>query len=212
MIRQRQNETPYKDREVCVRVRMNDAEAVFMISDEGDGFDATKLPNALDAENLERAGGRGIVLMRTFMDEVIFNEKGNQVTMIKNSTQVNGSVSTSPLFEAECIDGVSILTLRRDCMALYDGNLFKEISDLLDEIRQQKLRGVVIDMQRIARFGSSFLEAMRRIWNVIRSRGGTMALCGVSDLGMEIIQLARFDSVWEIHPSREAAIAGIRGK
>ena len=32
---------------------------------------------------LEKLSGRGVLLMRTFMDEVSFNERGNEVTMVK---------------------------------------------------------------------------------------------------------------------------------
>ena len=51
--------------------------------DEGQGFDPTKLPDPTDPANLEMASGRGILLMRTFMDEIKYNDKGNIVTLIK---------------------------------------------------------------------------------------------------------------------------------
>jgi anti-sigma regulatory factor (Ser/Thr protein kinase) len=41
------------------------------------------LPDPTDPENLLKASGRGIMLIRTFMDDVHFSEKGNQITMIK---------------------------------------------------------------------------------------------------------------------------------
>jgi anti-sigma regulatory factor (Ser/Thr protein kinase) len=41
------------------------------------------LPDPRDPENLVKPSGRGVLLIRTFMDEVAFNDKGNQITMIK---------------------------------------------------------------------------------------------------------------------------------
>jgi anti-sigma regulatory factor (Ser/Thr protein kinase) len=41
------------------------------------------LPDPTDPENLLKVSGRGILLMRTFMDEVRFNDRGNEVTMVK---------------------------------------------------------------------------------------------------------------------------------
>ena len=44
-----------------------------------------RLPDPTDPANIERASGRGIFLMRAFMDEVLFNEVGNSVVLVKRS-------------------------------------------------------------------------------------------------------------------------------
>jgi anti-sigma regulatory factor (Ser/Thr protein kinase) len=41
------------------------------------------LPNPFEPENLDKVTGRGMLLIRTFMDHVEHNEHGNQITMIK---------------------------------------------------------------------------------------------------------------------------------
>jgi serine/threonine-protein kinase RsbW len=51
--------------------------------DEGDGFDYKNLPDPTLEENLQELKGRGVYLIRRLMDEVVFNEAGNQITMIK---------------------------------------------------------------------------------------------------------------------------------
>lgn len=76
-------ELPYRDRRVHVTARFDSDEAVFVIRDEGSGFDPAKLPDPTDPENLIRPFGRGVMLMRTFMDEVSFNSRGNEITLIK---------------------------------------------------------------------------------------------------------------------------------
>jgi anti-sigma regulatory factor (Ser/Thr protein kinase) len=58
--------------------------ATFVIADQGSGFDASQLPNPSDPIVLERPSGRGILLMRTFMDEVHYNSTGNLVTLVKH--------------------------------------------------------------------------------------------------------------------------------
>jgi len=60
-------------------------QAVFVVRDEGHGFDFGSLPDPTEPENIELASGRGVLLMRSFMDEVMFNEIGNEVTMVKRS-------------------------------------------------------------------------------------------------------------------------------
>jgi anti-sigma regulatory factor (Ser/Thr protein kinase) len=58
-------------------------EVTYVISDDGSGFDTSSVPDPTDPGNLIKPSGRGLMLMRTFMDEVHFNETGNQVTMLK---------------------------------------------------------------------------------------------------------------------------------
>jgi serine/threonine-protein kinase RsbW len=53
------------------------------IEDEGSGFDWNHLPDPTDIENLEKPCGRGVMLMRAFMNVVEFNEQGNCVILEK---------------------------------------------------------------------------------------------------------------------------------
>lgn len=55
------------------------------VRDEGEGLDPATLPNPLAPENLLKHSGRGIFLIRTFMDEVHFRtlSHGNEIIMIK---------------------------------------------------------------------------------------------------------------------------------
>ena len=76
-------ESPYKDRRVYVTIRLSPTEACFVVRDEGEGFDVTTLPDPTRPENVLKASGRGVLLIRTFMDEVSFNEPGNEITMLK---------------------------------------------------------------------------------------------------------------------------------
>jgi CheY-like chemotaxis protein len=75
-------EAPYRDRRIHVTVRVSRSEAVFVVRDEGPGFDVAKLP-AADALSAERGAGRGVTLMRALMDEVAYNTAGNEVTLTK---------------------------------------------------------------------------------------------------------------------------------
>lgn len=83
LAKQRATELPYRDRRIHVSVKCTQQEATFVIRDEGPGFDPSSLPDPTDPENLERPCGRGLLLMRTFMDDVRYNPTGNQVTLVK---------------------------------------------------------------------------------------------------------------------------------
>ena len=68
---------------IRVEYDINEREAVFVITDEGCGFDPFAVPDPTTDENLEKPYGRGVMLMKAYMDEVQFNPCGNQVRMVK---------------------------------------------------------------------------------------------------------------------------------
>jgi CheY-like chemotaxis protein len=80
---QRRAQAPYASRRVRLEVSLDPAEVAFRIEDEGPGFDPSGLPDPLDLSNLEKPSGRGLMLIRTFMDEVTFEGRGNVIRMIK---------------------------------------------------------------------------------------------------------------------------------
>jgi serine/threonine-protein kinase RsbW len=60
------------------------------ITDEGCGFDPGDVPDPTAVENLERPCGRGLMLMRHYMTEVNYNDRGNSVVMAKVFRGSNG--------------------------------------------------------------------------------------------------------------------------
>ena len=54
-----------------------------MVRDEGRGFRRKSLPDPTADENLQRAGGRGLMLMRSYMTKVRYNRVGNEVWLLK---------------------------------------------------------------------------------------------------------------------------------
>ena len=83
MAEQRMGQPPYRDRRILVQAQLNPTEAVFVVQDEGPGFDPSDLPDPTNPNNLEKVSGRGILLMRTFMDHVSYNDTGNCVRLVK---------------------------------------------------------------------------------------------------------------------------------
>ncbi len=79
----RRTQYPYCDRRVKVTARVSPFRAAFVIVDQGPGFDVSKLPDPTDLLHIERPSGRGVLLMRAFMDQVRYNATGNGVKLIK---------------------------------------------------------------------------------------------------------------------------------
>ena len=80
---ERRQQAPFCDRSVYVAVHLSRHVATVTVRDEGPGFDPRCLPDPTDPENIGKISGRGLLLIRTFMDEVHFNETGNEITLVK---------------------------------------------------------------------------------------------------------------------------------
>jgi serine/threonine-protein kinase RsbW len=70
------------DKKVKITAEANGKEVRFTVLDEGDGFNPDDIPNPLAEENLLKPSGRGVFLMRTYCDEVIYEKNGTQLTLI----------------------------------------------------------------------------------------------------------------------------------
>jgi len=103
LIRQRRRQPEFASRRVHVACQIDRHSARICIRDEGRGFDVGSLPDPRDPERLALASGRGVLLMRSFMDEVSYNDVGNQVTLVKhNPRSRNGVVPGTPSEFATC--------------------------------------------------------------------------------------------------------------
>ena len=83
MVKRKSQEEPYCHRSVTVNSFITRAEIRFDIEDEGHGFEWRQLPHTYDEEEVLNSHGRGLFLIRSFMDEVRFNEAGNRITLVK---------------------------------------------------------------------------------------------------------------------------------
>ena len=82
--KQRRQEEPYSTRRVRVSVSINADRIEIVVADEGPGFDPSTARAAKSVEKLDPDLGRGLLIMRSFMDEVRFNDRGNEVTLVKH--------------------------------------------------------------------------------------------------------------------------------
>ncbi len=58
-----------------------DQDLLFMVQDEGNGFNFQDLPDPTDPANIEKPNGRGVFLMRNLADEVTFSSDGRRVQL-----------------------------------------------------------------------------------------------------------------------------------
>ncbi len=85
---QRRLQPPYCHRRVELMVEVSESQVVFSIRDEGPGFEMSLVPDPFAAANLDQPCGRGLMLMRDYMDQVTFRGIGNTVRMSKRIDKI----------------------------------------------------------------------------------------------------------------------------
>ncbi len=83
-LKERLGRDPYRKRKIHYDVRLMRDLIRIVIRDDGNGFDTRALANLHDTNQMLSSGGRGLVLIHSFMDKVTYNDKGNELTMIKH--------------------------------------------------------------------------------------------------------------------------------
>ena len=71
---------------VIIDVTKEDNQLIIRVKDQGKGFDPAKIPDPTETDNLLKDSGRGIYLMRVYMDDLKFNvtPEGTETILILN--------------------------------------------------------------------------------------------------------------------------------
>lgn len=70
-----------ESKHVLVECKASEQEFWLSVEDQGEGFKPDAVPDCREEEHLEAFGGRGMLLIRSYMSEVSFNERGNRITV-----------------------------------------------------------------------------------------------------------------------------------
>jgi len=84
-----------------------------------------------------------------------------------------------------------------------------QLEELTKRLGASGLKHVVFDFEKVDYFGSSMLGAMHAVWKHVSTADGKMAVCNVSEVEREVLQVSRFDTLWPIYASRQEAVAAV---
>lgn len=75
---------------VTIQYSVNNKRAVIVVRDEGAGFEPGEVPDPTHPDRLPVPNGRGIMLLRAYMDEIEYRDSGRELYMVKLRRQVDG--------------------------------------------------------------------------------------------------------------------------
>lgn len=186
--------------------RCEEDRAVVSIQDEGDGFDHSHITDPRDEEGLNRTHGRGIFLIKQFMTEVAFNDKGNHITF----TFVKGHDSSKSL------EGMRVWLCRGIAIVELDPEIgLLEVDDLRHQFERLIREGhsrIIVDLRRLDYINSMVLSTFVAAMKLVQEVNGRLKLVRPtpnvdrvlnatnlarildvdSDLGMAISEMEKF--------------------
>ncbi len=111
-----------------------------------------------------------------------------------------------------CLEEGSALVMEvlRPVGSLAEQDVMQELDQIVAITAKCPTCKIIVDFHQTTYFGSSMLEALRIIWSKIEDREGRMVLCNLSPVGMEIVQIAKFDHLWPICSTRAEALAKLQ--
>lgn len=90
--------------------------------------------------------------------------------------------------------------------SLADTQVLAEMEYVVRRLREEQTADVIVDLEQAAYFGSTMLEALRMLWNDVRTRGGHLVLCNISSVGREVLEISHFNRIWHLTANRSAAL------
>lgn len=72
-------------RQVTLRYAVSSRKCVIIVRDQGRGFELDKVPDCTKGDRLPLPFGRGIMLMRAYMDRVVYRESGAEIYLMKRN-------------------------------------------------------------------------------------------------------------------------------
>ena len=118
-------------------------------------------------------------------------------------------MSQPKFFRVEQHGDTLIFTAVRSMGSLVEDDVREEWDALLRQLDSFNAKNAVIDLGALEYFGSIMLELLVVLWKRVSSRRGKLAICHVSEVGNEILQTAKFHTIWPIVASREEALAAV---
>jgi anti-anti-sigma factor len=118
-------------------------------------------------------------------------------------------MSTPKVFEATNNGSTLIIMPLGSVGSLAGESVNFELEALVKRLGESGLKHVIFDFQKVSYFGSSMLGAMHAVWKHVSAAEGKMALCNVSDVEREVLEVSKFDTLWPVYATREQALAAI---
>jgi len=200
-------------KKVRFSIAIESSRFIARIADDGDGFDYEHVPDPLAQENLLHSSGRGIFLMRSFVDEcqvrrrspagteVILIKhrdfKGNREVTAEEAHSVSVKLSTRQVGDVSVVDVAGRITLGDGSSALRDA-----VRDLVSK-NQKK---ILLNLSDVSYIDSSGIGELVSGFTTVTNSGGQLKLLKLTKRVQDLLQITKLYTVFDVHEDEAHAI------
>lgn len=197
-----------KEKSVYLSVVTDPDRFTVTVKDEGPGFNPDEVPDPLREDNILRVSGRGLLLMRSFFDEVNINPVspvGLEVEMVKYSEKESGrkeeevSLTTS----VREVDGVAIVDLSGR-ITLGEGS--GKLRDTIREILSKGQKKILLNLGDVSYIDSSGLGELVSSYTTASNQGAQLKLVNVQKKVHDLLQITKLYTVFDTFDDEGQAI------
>ena len=185
------------------------SDLVITIRDQGKGLDLDKIPDPLAPENLLKTSGRGIFLIRSFMDEVQINPSTdghrNQTNQARprHSRGRQGGFPVSMKTSTRQVDGVTIV----DCsgrITLGEGSVI--LRDTVRDLLSKGQKKILLNLGDVNYIDSSGIGELVSAFTTVRNQGGELKLLNLTKKVHDLLQITKLYTVFDVKDDEAAAV------
>jgi serine/threonine-protein kinase RsbW len=187
-------------RTVKISYSADNKQVEISIEDEGEGFNYKELVDPTQEEHLRRTHGRGIYLIRHFMHDVSFNEKGNRITFVYNR---------EPAPSGEFLGLRWVQKPNGLVLILEDISGFPHIDQWETRIQSFVASGskrVVVDISRMEYVNTTILAFLVMVAKSVKEAGGQACLCGPQERVLQVLKTTNLHQLIPIYPDLDTAL------
>ncbi len=195
------------DKKVHICYTVNASRVDIWITDEGNGFCPDSLPDPTCNDKLEIPSGRGVLLMRAYMDLVEFNESGNSVHLTKFSKQQpthSYTVSTQGNLQIAVDEYERYTAIHLKGSA--DMAEAAEMSSVIDKIIEDGKHQLIMDIKLLDFICSMGLGTLIKTQTRCGQKNGSFHIVNPQPAVQRILKTTRLDKLFSISCSVNAVL------
>lgn len=112
----------------------------------------------------------------------------------------------APYFTVENDPKAIVVTILHALGAVAEDEMRDDWKAMIAQVEDQSVHNVVVDFGNIDYFGSVMLELLVLLARALKPRDGHLVLCNLSKTGVDILKIARFDTIFPITNTRQSAL------
>ena len=184
------DDTINKQITITMEFNKKDSTLIFSIKDQGKGFDWQKYLYESDIDS-DQFNGRGIRIMRYAFDEIVYNNKGNEVKLIK---KINPRRSYNMVINKEKIGDQLIVKIKGEIDNSQSETLKKYLTEIVDEVEST----LVLDFGGVSFIGSSGIGKILSLYKTLDSKGIKIEIVNLNDDIYMLFSSFRLDKLFTL--------------